>query len=128
MNLLLDTHYLLWAALKSPQGSQQAWGLINDPNNRLWFSVVSLWEVAIKRGLDRPDFKVEPGILRAGLLSAGYKELSIEARHIFGLSTLPHHHSDPFDRLLIMQAAAEGMMLLTADRRLAAYQGPIILA
>lgn len=127
MNILLDTHYLLWAAARDQLMSKAADSLINDPANTLWFSVASLWEVAIKRSMDRPDFRTDPGTLRAGLLSSGYLELAVESRHILGLATLPPHHRDPFDRLLVAQAAAEGMRLLTADRRLADYGGPVLL-
>lgn len=128
MNLLLDTHFLLWAAFDQEKVVGRARLLIEDPANTLWFSVASIWEVAIKRGLQRPDFTVDPGVLRAGLLASGYQELAIEGRHVVGLSALPVHHRDPFDRLLVVQAVAEGMILLTADRRLGPYPGPIIMA
>jgi len=127
VNLLLDTHILLWAAFDQRKIGTAARPLITNPANTLWFSVASLWEVAIKRGLDRPSFQVEAGVLRAGLLSSGYTELSVEGRHVLGLSVLPRHHGDPFDRILIAQAAAEGMRLLTADRMLEAYGGPVML-
>jgi PIN domain nuclease of toxin-antitoxin system len=127
MNLLLDTHILLWAAFDQKKIAAAARSLIADPANTLWFSVASLWEVAIKRGFDRPSFKVDAGVLRAGLLSSGYSELAVEGRHVLGLSVLPRHHGDPFDRILIAQAASEGMRLLTADRMLEAYGGPVLL-
>ncbi len=126
MNLLLDTHYLLWVAGRDTMPSALADALIKDPANTLWFSVASIWEVAIKRGLDRPDFRTDPGTLRAGLLASEYLELAVEGRHILGLATLPALHRDPFDRLLVAQAAAEGMRLLTADRRLVAYGDPVL--
>jgi PIN domain nuclease of toxin-antitoxin system len=128
VNLLLDTHCLLWVAARPDLLSAPALALIENPANQLWFSVASLWEVAIKRALDRPDFRTDPGTLRAGLLSAGYAELTIEGRHVLILSALPPLHRDPFDRLLLAQATAEGMRLLTADRRLAAYGGPVLQA
>ena len=127
MNLLLDTHYLLWVAGRDTMPSARADALIKDEANRLWFSVASIWEVAIKRGLDRPDFRTDPGTLRAGLLASGYDELAVEGRHVLGLSTLPALHRDPFARLLVAQAAGEGMRLLTADRRLADYGGPVLV-
>ena len=125
MNLLLDTHLLLWAAFRSSRLPPEAATMIADPGNRLWFSAASIWEVAIKRSLDRPDFRVDPGVLRAGLLANDYAELPIAGRHCLGLSGLPALHADPFDRILIAQALAEGMMLLTSDARVAAYPGPI---
>lgn len=128
MNVLLDTHYLLWVARQDDMRSRKADRLIKDPANRLWFSVASLWEVAIKRALDRPDFRTDAGVLRAGLLASGYEELPVSGRHVLALSTLPHHHADPFDRILIAQAATEGMVLLTADAILAAYGDPVLKA
>jgi PIN domain nuclease of toxin-antitoxin system len=128
VNLLLDTHYLLWVATRDSMPSPAADALIKDPTNHLWFSVASLWEVAIKRSLGREDFRTDPGVLRAGLLASGYVELAVEGRHVLGLSTLPALHRDPFDRLLVAQAAAEGMRLLTADTRLLAYGGPVLVA
>ena len=105
--------------------SRDAAAMIADPGNRLWFSAASIWEVAIKRALDRPDFRVDPGVLQAGLLANDYAELPIAGRHYLGVSGLPALHPDPFDRILIAQALAEGMMLLTANARIAAYPGPI---
>lgn len=128
MKLLLDTHCLLWVAARPDLLSPSALAMIEDPANRLWFSVASIWEVAIKRGLDRPDFRTDPGTLRAGLLSAGYEELAVDGRHVLILSALPTLHRDPFDRILLAQATAEGMRLLTADRRLAAYGGAVLEA
>ena len=125
MNLLLDTHLLLWAAFRPDRLSRDAATMILDPANSLWFSAASIWEVAIKRALDRPDFRVDPGVLRSGLLANDYAELPVSGRHCLGLSGLPAIHGDPFDRILIAQALAEGMMLLTADARVKAYPGPI---
>ena len=127
MNLLLDTHLLLWSAGSDDLLSKRADALVKDPANTLWFSAASIWEVAIKRALDRPDFRVEPSVLRAGLLANGYSELAIDGRHCLSLVSLPRLHDDPFDRLLLAQAMSEGILLLTADRRLAAYDGPVEL-
>ena len=126
MNLLLDTHVLLWLAARDDLMSPKADALVKDMENTLWFSVASLWEVTIKRSLNRPDFQTDAGVLRAGLLSNEYRELPIEGRHCLGLASLPPLHGDPFDRMLLAQAIGEGMQLVTADRKLAAYQGPII--
>jgi PIN domain nuclease of toxin-antitoxin system len=127
MNLLLDTHILLWVAFESHRLSPAAVKQIEDPENTLWFSVASIWEVSIKRGLNRADFRVEPATLRAGLLSNGYRELAVEGRHCLQLSGLPRIHADPFDRMLIAQATAEGMTLLTTDKMVGRYGGPIRL-
>lgn len=127
MSLLLDTHILLWAAYDDSSLPAAARARISDPNEELWFSAVSLWEVAIKRGLNRPDFTVEPSVLRAGLLTNGYKELALDGRHCLTLMALPMLHRDPFDRMLIAQAATEGIVLLTADSQVSKYPGPIEL-
>lgn len=129
MKLLLDTQLLLWAAgadVKSAGGlSTEAASLIDDPANPLLFSTASLWEVVIKHGLGRADFKADPRLLRRGLLDNGYIDLPISSEHALAVSSLPHHHKDPFDRILVAQATVEGVTLLTADPVLAAYPGPI---
>ena len=125
MKLLLDTHLLLWAAEDSPRLSPAARALINDPINDLFFSAASLWEIAIKRGLGRDDFKVEPRVLRRGLVDNGYTELPITGAHTLTLDLLPPLHRDPFDRILVAQALSEGFTLLTVDSLVAQYPGPI---
>lgn len=125
MNLLLDTHLLLWAAGAPDRLPAVARDLIEDPGNILIFSVASLWEIAIKRGLGRDDFRVDPRLLRRGLIDNGYAELAITSEHVVAVESLPPLHRDLFDRLLIAQATAEGVTLLTSDKALAAYPGPI---
>ena len=121
MNLLLDTHLLIWAATRSRRLSTEAISVISEPGNTLYFSVASLWETAIKSALRRQDFAIDVATLRAGLLANGYIELPIEGRHILTLRDLVAIHRDPFDRLLVAQAKSEGLLLLTVDRQLAAY-------
>jgi PIN domain nuclease of toxin-antitoxin system len=121
MNYLLDTHLLIWAASDSDKLPKSAAEIIADQDNSLWVSVASFWEVAIKRSKLRSEFPFEVGPLRAGLISNGYKELSIEARHVLVVQNLPRFHTDPFDRLFVAQAMAESMTLLTADDALANY-------
>jgi PIN domain nuclease of toxin-antitoxin system len=125
VKLLLDTHLLLWAAQGLEQLPQDAQKLMSAPENDLFFSVASLWEIVIKRGLGRDDFKVDPRVLRRSLLDNGYNELSIHSEHVVAIDTLPPIHKDPFDRLLVAQAIVEGIILLTADARVAEYSGPI---
>jgi PIN domain nuclease of toxin-antitoxin system len=125
VNLLLDTHLLLWAAGAPDRLPAVARDLIEDPGNILIFSVASLWEIAIKRGLGRDDFRVDPRLLRRGLIDNGYAELAITSEHVVAVESLPPLHRDLFDRLLIAQATAEGVTLLTSDKALAAYPGPI---
>jgi len=125
MTLLLDTHLLLWAAGNPDRLPEHFYRWIDDSDNDLLFSVASIWEVAIKRGLGREDFRVEPRVLRRGLLDNGYTELAITSEHALALDTLPPIHKDPFDRILVAQALAEGVMLLTVDPVVAQYPGPV---
>lgn len=127
MRFLLDTHILLWASGPTRRLSQAAAALLGDPQNELYFSVANLWEIAIKHGLKRDDFKVEPRTLRHGLLENGYRELTIVSDHAFAVGFLPPIHKDPFDRLLIAQSTVEAITLLTADPIVAQYPGPIRL-
>jgi len=125
LKLLLDTHLLLWAAGDPNQLSKQARQLIDSPENELIFSAASIWEVAIKRGLGRPDFKVDARLLRRGLLDNGYSELPIVSDHVVATESLPPIHKDPFDRVLVAQATVEGITLLTTDSVVSQYPGPI---
>jgi PIN domain nuclease of toxin-antitoxin system len=125
MKYLLDTQLLLWAAGQPRKLSRAARKLINDGDSELLFSAASIWEVAIKSTLGRDDFRVEPRLLRRGLLDNLYIELPITSQHAVGIDTLPPLHKDPFDRLLISQALTEGITLLTSDEQVANYPGPI---
>ncbi|GGA32506.1 type II toxin-antitoxin system VapC family toxin [Dyella nitratireducens] len=125
MKLLLDTHLLLWAAEGIERLPPEAQALMSDPDNELFFSVASLWEIVIKRGLGRSDFKVDARVLRRSLLDNGYSELSILSEHAVAIDALPPIHKDPFDRLLVAQATVEGITLLTADVNVATYPGPV---
>lgn len=127
MKLLLDTHLLLWAAGQPERLSPAARAQIEARENELIFSAASLWEITIKRGLDRDDFRVDGRLLRRGLLDNGYAELPITSAHALAIDTLPALHKDPFDRILLAQAMVEGMTLLTADALLAQYRGPVEL-
>jgi PIN domain nuclease of toxin-antitoxin system len=125
VNLLLDTHLLLWASSQPEKLSEQTRRSLNDPGNALVFSVASIWEVAIKQSLNRRDFRADARLLRRGLLDNGYEELPVTGAHAVAIDTLPPLHNDPFDRILIAQAQVEGIVLLTADERLAKYPGAI---
>lgn len=125
MKLLLDTQILLLAAGQPERLSTAARKLLNDPRNELLFSAASLWEIAIKNTLGREDFRVEPRLLRRGLLDNGYVELPITSQHAVNIDSLPSLHKDPFDRLLLAQAISEGIILLTGDAQLVRYRGPV---
>ena len=126
MRLLLDTHLLLWAAGEPRRLSRKARGLIADEANGLFFSSASLWEIAIKSSLGRADFQVDPGQLLQGLLANGYEEIAVSGRHAAEVAHLPGLHADPFDRMLVAQARAEGLVLLTADEQVAQYRTPVM--
>lgn len=124
MRLLIDTHLLIWLAAESPRLGERARHLIADAESR-WFSVASLWEIAIKHALGKPGLPFDPARLRVGLSEQGYEELPVLGPHALAVSGLPARHGDPFDRMLVAQARAEGLTLLTADRALAAYGPPV---
>lgn len=125
MKILLDTHLLLWAAGEPEKLPPAALAEIENADNDLLFSAASLWEVAIKRGLGRADFTVDPRLLRRGLIDNGYHELPITSEHAVAVDGLPPIHKDPFDRLLVAQSIVEGITLLTVDELVARYPAPI---
>lgn len=125
MKLLLDTHLLLWAASEPKRLPKAARIVIEDSENDLLFSAASMWEITIKCGLGREDFRVNARLLRRGLLDNGYTELPITSEHAINVNHLPSTYKDPFDRILVAQATVEGITLLTNDRKLVDYPGPI---
>jgi PIN domain nuclease of toxin-antitoxin system len=128
MKVLLDTHVLLWAALTPERLSPEVRSVLGDQATALFFSAASLWEIAIKQGLGRADFQVDARVLRRSLIDNGYSELPIGSDHAVAMDSLPPIHKDPFDRLLVAQATVEGITLLTSDRLVAQYPGPVRLA
>lgn len=101
MKLLLDTHLLLRAAGEPDRLPLSALAEIENPSNELLFSPASLWEVAIKRGLGRDGFTVDPRLLRRGLLDNGYQELPITSEHAVAIDGLPSIHKDPSIEFLL---------------------------
>jgi len=126
VKLLLDTHILLWSAGQPEKLSEQARTLLLDPSNILYFSAASMWEIVIKRGLGRDDFKVDPLRLLKQLVINGYEEVAVSSDHALAVEILPPLHKDPFDRILIAQARTEGMVLLTADSHISLYGDGIV--
>jgi PIN domain nuclease of toxin-antitoxin system len=127
MKFLLDTHLLLWAAGQPERLSAAACTIINNPENELLFSAASIWEITIKSGLKREDFRVDSHVLRRGLLDNGYIELPITGAHAAAIDNLPLIHKDPFDRILLAQSIIEGITLLTADILVSQYHGTVRL-
>ena len=127
MIYLLDTQLVLWAAGGSNRLGPTARELLDDPTNGFMFSSAVIWEVTIKTALGRPDFEVDPRLLRRGLLQNGATELPITGEHGIAVADLPTLHQDPFDRIQVAQARVEGLVLLTADDAVAAYGSPVQL-
>ena len=127
MKYLLDTHVLLWAAGQPERLSESVHAALQDRQNQLYFSSVSIWEIVIKRSFGRNDFVVDPRLLRYGSINNGYVELAMTSEHALTLATLPSIHKDPFDRILVAQAITEQMKLITADTILAKYTDLVVL-
>ena len=125
MRFVLDTHLLLWVAGDPDRLTPKSRDLLADPDTELLFSTASIWEIVIKNALGRSDFRVDPRQLRDGLIQNGYSELAIRSEHTLAVGLLPPIHMDPFDRILIAQAQVENITLLTTDRKMACYPGPI---
>ena len=116
--LLLDTHTLLWAIEDNPSLNADARSAITDPLNDVFVSAASVWEIAIKRSLGRLE---APDNLMEEVIKAGFIELPVTFWHGEWAARLPLHHGDPFDRMLVAQAQAEGLVLVTRDRVLRRY-------
>lgn len=121
MALLLDTHILLSALLEPDAlpGEIRHW--LGDPENSVYFSAASIWEIAIKQSLGRDDFDFRPEDIQALALETGFVELPVHADHCHVVARLEWHHRDPFDRLLVAQAKFLPAYLLTADTLLERY-------
>ena len=118
MNLLLDTHILLWWLADEPRLGQSIRESIVNPSTRVMISAVSVWEIGIKQALGK--LKVPESILPV-IQSEGFEELPITCQHAELAARLPNHHRDPFDRMLIAQAVLEGLTLVTNDKQIETY-------
>ena len=126
MKLLLDTHAFLFWVYAPEQLGEQARLLISDRRNEVFFSVASSWEIAIKVGLGK--LKLDGAldeVIPQELLRNGFTLLPIDHAHVLSVSALPRRHGDPFDRLLICQAIAAGLTLVTRDDKLKGYGVPL---
>ena len=127
MNLLLDTHALIWWHERNPRLSSSALAALSDPANAVFFSVVNLWEAQIKHALGKMDLpETLPEIVQRQHGINGFGLLSVQAVHVYQLNGLPPHHKDPFDRLLVAQALHEGLTLVSRDSVMAAYPAPLL--
>jgi PIN domain nuclease of toxin-antitoxin system len=127
MRILLDTHILLWAVGMSARLPKAVRKTLEDPENEVFYSAASLWEIAIKSGLGRRDFQIDPGQILEVMPETGFLELPVRARHAAEVVRLPPLHKDPFDRILVAQSRVEPMILLTNDGFLVRYSDGVRL-
>jgi PIN domain nuclease of toxin-antitoxin system len=127
MHLLIDTHVLIWWSKNSPRLGSQARKLIRSPENSIWVSAASIWEISIKASLGRLKLHESfAEVMSRDLERQGFRALPIGFRHALAVRDLPHHHADPFDRMLIAQAQCEELTLLTADRAIFDYEVAVL--
>lgn len=132
MKILLDTHILLWALSNDMKLPKKASELINNEENEIYYSVISLWEVEIKH-LSHPDImSVSAEKIFKYCEQSGYKQIAIKENHIFTMKGLKREkyappHKDPFDRMLICQADAENMVFITHDSLISGYNKSCIM-
>jgi len=127
MRLLLDTHLALWAITDNPALSAEARRYILAPTNEIFISAASIWEISIKHGLGRGNMPISGSEAADYFTQAGYMALDISSHHAAFVESLPTHHADPFDRMLVAQALSEPMRLLTHDKMLAAYSDMVVV-
>ena len=127
LNLLFDTHSFIWWADEPSKLSQAALAALEDENNRLFVSDVSLWEMQIKVHLGKMKLKMTlEDLIESQQRGNEVEILQIKTRHILALNNLPFHHKDPFDRLLIAQSLAEDFTIVTADSEFSAYPAKLL--
>ena len=123
MRLLVDSHVLLWHLLDDPRLKPAPAAAIEDEGAQVLVSVASLWEIAIKAGLGKLEV---PEDLPEQIEQLGFQLLPVEPQHAWAVRDLPHHHGDPFDRLLIAQARIESLSIVTADPSFEAYDVTVV--
>jgi len=121
VNLLLDSHVLLWFLADDKKLSKTVRDLIEMDTNGVHCSIASLWEIAIKRGTG----KLAAPNLEPALSAYGFNILPVTTRHTEAVVDLPRFHGDPFDRMLVVQAKLEGLILVSADQNIRRYDVPI---
>jgi PIN domain nuclease of toxin-antitoxin system len=119
--LLLDTNILLCALIAPERLSTDIQTQLSDAENTVYFSAVSIWEIAIKSSLNKTDFDFLPQDIHRLAIETGFSELPVQAPHTFAVANMAWHHRDPFDRLLIAQTLSLPAYLLTSDSALAQY-------
>jgi PIN domain nuclease of toxin-antitoxin system len=127
MRVLIDTHVLLWAWEDDPRLGRNGRKLLADPDQPVVVSIVSIWELAIKKSVGKLGLDLQLEVLVGSLEEFGFELLPVHPAHALLLAQLPFHHRDPFDRTLIAQAKHEGLHLLTADPQMRTYDVDIIM-
>ncbi len=125
MRLLLDTHVFLWA-IGGSRSLKPAARRLMEKADQVYVSAASIWEIAIKTRLGR--IEGDTNDLLNAVEASGFLELPVRSMHAAGVAGLPMHHTDPFDRLLVAQAIAEPLKLLTVDKVLAKYSDLVVIA
>ena len=129
MRLLVDTHCWLWYLLAPERLNSKAQEILREPENEILFSAASAWEIVIKFSLGKLDLPLPPSEYIPNRLDLlGHQTLPIRQDHVLKIEALPAHHRDPFDRVLIAQAQAESLPLMTADSAITAYDVAILWA
>lgn len=131
MQLLLDTHILLWTFNNDPKLSNKAKEMIDNFGNKIFYSVISMWEVTIKHMKSPNSMRVSGTEFMHYCEQAGFKKLPVDERHVCALETLNKkenspEHNDPFDRMLLSQAKSDGLLLLTHDKKFSFYDEPYV--
>ena len=132
MNLLLDTHIAIWALNDDASLSEKARNLILDPDNTIYYSIVSVWEVLLKHSRRPEHIPFDEKAFAEGCREAGFVPLSLVEKHILAVHTLSRpdsfkEHNDPFDRLLLAQAKVENLSFLTHDQLIPGYEEACIV-
>ncbi|MDO5424265.1 MAG: type II toxin-antitoxin system VapC family toxin [Eubacteriales bacterium] len=133
MKVLLDTHIILWALENSSKLPEQARKIIEDEENQIYYSTASIWEIAIKHKA-RPDkMRIDGRGLSEKCQASGFEMLPVSDRHVYELDTLTRPedappHNDPFDRIMLSQAKADGLKFLTHDSLIPHYHEPCVLS
>lgn len=126
MKVLIDTHALLWFHTQDARLSEKTRTAIESGEHECWYSIISLWEIAIKHGLGKLELFDGLDASFKAMERSNLRLLDLTREHVLTLATLPAHHRDPFDRILIAQAKHEGMSVLTGDKEFGAYGVPLM--
>ncbi len=124
MNFLLDTHILLWFLANDSKLSGQVREVITNPNNLIFVSTISAWEISIKQSLGK---LIAPSNLEEALRFSRLEVLAMKLVHGIKVADLPMHHKDPFDRMLIVQALVESLTIITVDQKFKFYDVPLLI-